>query len=95
MGHGVHMRACAVLPAEECSFAHGAEEVRTVSLAEREALGLLPSAASFKTVVCWNWLTTGAASRPWACHGARLLFAHDHPALDRRALRALCRYLPL
>ena len=45
--------------ADECSFAHGVAELRVVTLEERESLGLLPSAATFKTAICWNWLITG------------------------------------
>lgn len=45
--------------AENCAFAHGAAELRVVTLEERERHGIVPSAQAFKTALCWTWLTTG------------------------------------
>lgn len=45
--------------ADKCAFAHGPDDLRVISLETREKLGLLPSADTFKTDMCWNWLTCG------------------------------------
>jgi hypothetical protein len=71
--------------AENCSFAHGASELKAVSLETREQLGLLPSAATYKTNVCTNWLICGRCAHV-------ILHASCLPSLhaQRRVLTVLC-----
>jgi hypothetical protein len=59
-------------PAKACAFAHGVDDMRYVSLAERAELGMVPCEKTFKTVICWSWLLSGTC-----CYGSRCSFLHD------------------
>lgn len=44
---------------DECAYAHGYEDLRTLSIEEKAKLRLVPSARKWRTKPCMNYITTG------------------------------------
>lgn len=55
-----------------CFFAHSKEELRVISLDEREKAGLIPNAVHFRTLPCFSFTCTGGCR-----YNKKCTFLHD------------------
>lgn len=76
---------CRYTPAA-CMYAHGVSDLRTVSIAQRSELGLVPNLSTYKTVHCWNWLISGTCK-----YGAKCAFVHYSAFADVRTESSNCK----
>lgn len=73
-----------IIKIETCAYAHGEEDLRTVTIDEKAKLNLLPSAKKWRTELCFNFTTTGQCR-----YGKKCAFIHDEVAFLK------CKNIPV